>query len=302
MSNETHKNLLVKPNNYTLGADASEEASPLHISSYTSKQSFKELKNDVNIGLVLNYISGSHFNVKIIGQLVKITNNFIKNRKTRSSRLPFNSSESVYHSNQAKTNLRDIVKGYFSKPYTKFITLTFAPNKKINKGRNLFDPSYTHPCVKLFIRKLQKMYPDFKYVCVAERHKSGQIHYHMLAQIPYLEKEKVQKMFPYGATRIDSVKNNSEMGKYLTKISYEMSKYLSKDNSNTFKGHKRYFCSKSIRRIKLSDYDKQNFIKKTFMTLKFIETGSYRYLNSFNEGICYWFITSEEINIKNYET
>src|SRR4030042_2512524 len=146
----------------------------------------KELNVELNTGLVLNSISGSEsVGVSVIGQLVKVRKFFKKASKLKSKRVSFNSYYDNYSSTRSVGNLKDIIKGYFSKPNIKFITLTYDPKLKNNQNK-IFDISESHKKVKLFIRKLQIRYPNFKYVCVAERHLSGAIHYHLLALIPYI--------------------------------------------------------------------------------------------------------------------
>jgi hypothetical protein len=141
---------------------------------------------------------------------------------------------------------------------------------------------------KLFIRKLQLKFRNLKYICVCERHKSGQIHYHLLAIIPYVDKAEIQRMWVYGASRIDAVDSNENMGSYLTKMTNEMSKYLTKDHQSFFKGHKRYFCSKGVQIVRVSMGTQ--FIKNVFYGLNLYDAGQYSFDYYGNTGLGWWFM------------
>ncbi len=125
--------------------------------------------------------------------------------------------------------------------YDKFITLTF-------NNEQAFDITNLKVCyhyVQLFLRKLKRRYPDLKYIVVAEFQKRGAVHYHILANIPFITEEERIVLWPYGFSKVLAVQSTTQLALYL-------SKYLGKrfDDKRKF-GHKLYTTSKGLRKPKV---------------------------------------------------
>lgn len=125
----------------------------------------------------------------------------------------------------------------------KFFTLTFADSVKDFKTAN-------HE-FRIFIKRVKRKYPLFKYVAVPEfqdKTRGGVIHYHMLCNLPYMPVsglEELHQLWGQGwidLRRIDKVEN---LGAY-------MAKYLGKQNfDNRLFGVKNFllqwiYCSREL--------------------------------------------------------
>jgi hypothetical protein len=129
---------------------------------------------------------------------------------------------------RASSNLRRLIRS--NSDLITFITLTFAKNLKDIKIANKFFQS--------FIKKMKKIYPDFKYIAVPEFQKRGAVHYHLLCNInDYLPNKSLAKIWNHGFVNIKKVKNS--------KIDTYLSKYLTKDIDNRLFGHRLYLYSQN---------------------------------------------------------
>lgn len=114
----------------------------------------------------------------------------------------------------------------------KFITLTFA--------YNMTDIESANACFNIFLTKLRKKYPNLKFIKVIEFQKRGAVHYHMLANIPYINWRKFEEDFwPYGNTSIRRLDQNDNVGAYITK-------YMCKELDERLKGFKCYSMSQNL--------------------------------------------------------
>jgi hypothetical protein len=281
------------------------DGSQQHVTRNTYS-SFSETKNNLNIGLVLNSISVSDekLQVKKIGSLLKVTKYYKRSNNSLSVAVDdditrvFNVEVGTNNLYQAKTDLRDKIKGYFTNiKYFKFITLTFDPKLKINQNKNLYNPTDTHKCVKQFILKLQSKYGYFKYIWVVEPHPtSGRMHYHMLADLPYIDKDVFHSYWVYGErSRIECPRGIRDIHAYMAKVCNEMSKYLDKTkNISSLKGHKRYSSSKSVRVESIVDH-KSSYVERVLLSGEPIKTGCYSFSNTFFVGDTYWFLYDHDI-------
>lgn len=104
----------------------------------------------------------------------------------------------------------------------RFMTLTFnTPLLDLNKANPLF---------RNFVKRLSRLYPQFKYLCVPEfQPNSGRVHYHLLCNLPYIEKSELESLWSHGFVFIRKVDSVDNMGAYVCK-------YLGKANFD-----KRYF-------------------------------------------------------------
>lgn len=130
-----------------------------------------------------------------------------------------------------------------------FLTLTFDP--KVLRADDL---SVSNVRVKEFLRRCRRIMPDFSYIIVPERHKSGRVHYHAVINVdhklrPQLVPIRIRNKLEYrialwdnGFSMVSEINDKLDAAKYL-------SKYLSK----TFEkgqglGRKRLYSSKGLRR------------------------------------------------------
>lgn len=98
---------------------------------------------------------------------------------------------------------------------TKFMTLTFRDE--------IFDLNIANSYFRSFIKRLSRLYPAFKYLCVPEFQKSGRVHYHLLCNIPFIEKNYLESVWGLGFCFIRKVDSVSNLGAYVCK-------YLGKAN------------------------------------------------------------------------
>jgi len=104
----------------------------------------------------------------------------------------------------------------------KFMTLTF--------NTPCTDLAVANPLFRNFIKRLSRLYPAFKYICVPEfQPTSGRVHYHLLCNLPYIEKLSLEKIWQNGFVFIRKVDSIDNLGAYVCK-------YLGKANFD-----KRYF-------------------------------------------------------------
>jgi hypothetical protein len=146
------------------------------------------------------------------------------------------------NSSTTKNLVRTLIGGNFFEDNgvkDKFISLTFKNTKKFDIS-NLSECNVRH---QIFIKKLQKLHPNLKYIMIPEVQKErNAIHYHMLTNIPYMEKKTLQKLWPYGFSDIRVKDSYIKAGKYLTK-------YLTKDKGNeSFFRKRRVYTSHNLYR------------------------------------------------------
>lgn len=120
----------------------------------------------------------------------------------------------------------------------KFITLTF-------NDEQVFDINNLKACLPFyqkFMRKLKSKYKNIKYITVPEFQKRGAVHYHILCDIPYIQKSELQMLWEHGFSKPLAVKNSLHLAFYLTK-------YLRKRFDDPRKqGHRLYYSSRGLRR------------------------------------------------------
>lgn len=120
---------------------------------------------------------------------------------------------------------------------SKFVTLTFAENiKDVKMANKLFDK---------FIKRLKYKFKDIKYVAVIEfqdKNKRGAVHYHMIANLPYIKAKELQEIWSYGYIKINAIDKVDNIGAYVIK-------YMTKDQADErLQGLKAYNCSKGLER------------------------------------------------------
>ena len=166
-----------------------------------------------------------------------------------------------------------------------FITLTIAENlTDINKANRRF---------RYFIDKIQRIYKDFKYICIPEFQKRGAVHYHLLTNInidderfiyKQVDKEKFKhiKYWNDGFTKVDNLEKD------IKKIIGYISKYMTKYIDNRLYNHRRYFYSRNlikptINYLNLNEPKHLEYYLKTLNNKSLIYNNSY--INSYNQEL-----------------
>lgn len=139
---------------------------------------------------------------------------------------------------KAKAEFRRLVLANFDNG-AKFITLTFRDTQAFD----IRSPEATNKEFKKFIQKLRRRFGDFKFVRVIEfqdANKRGAVHYHFIADLPYIDYEDLSKLWGLGFVGINYIKNCDNVGAY-------MSKYMAKDMEDPrLEGKKSYTTSRNL--------------------------------------------------------
>lgn len=143
--------------------------------------------------------------------------------------------------NRSKFNLQRLVKAN-EQEFKTFITLTFE--------ENVTDIEVANRKFRYWRDSMQRVFKEFKYVCVPEFQKRGAVHYHLLTNlqigvhtdliIPQTNK-KSQYDVKYWNNGFSSVFDLKDMNV----VGY-ISKYMTKDIDNRLFGKRRYFNSKNL--------------------------------------------------------
>lgn len=152
-------------------------------------------------------------------------NNF-KRSKTLSEQ------ESLREDNVRRTRIKIRRLVNTNQDLVKFMTLTY--------NRSVPDLTTSNLIFRKFIKRLKRLYPDFKYLCVPEFQKDvdfmgnvklggGSVHYHLLCNLPFIEKKELEGIWGNGFAFIRKVDSIDNLGAYVCK-------YLGKANFD-----KRYF-------------------------------------------------------------
>lgn len=135
------------------------------------------------------------------------------------------------------------------KHWKTFITLTFK--------EQITDVNIAYQKFRSFIYKIQRIYKNFKYICVPEFQKRGAIHYHLLSNIDindnrfiFLQVDnnyfKHIKYWNEGFTSVEEIEGD------IKKILGYISKYMTKDIDNRLFSHRRYYSSKNLEKPHIS--------------------------------------------------
>ncbi len=133
-----------------------------------------------------------------------------------------------------------------------FITLTFD-DKKSDDG-SFTDITKCNLIFSNFIKRLKRHYPDLRYLAVPEfqgdyyyhskikKEFGGNIHYHVLSNLPYTANSRLAEIWKYGFIKINNVRHVSRVGLYVAK-------YIAKELfDGRLKGKKKVFYSRQLKR------------------------------------------------------
>lgn len=176
----------------------------------------------------------------------------------------------------AKTNCKE---------WKTFITLTFE--------ENIIDINRANKKFRYFVDKIQRIYKDFKYICIPEFQKRGAVHYHLLTNISlnderFIYKQEDNKKFYHikywneGFTKVDNLEKD------IKKIIGYISKYMTKDIDNRLYNHRRYFYSRNLQKpsisfLNLNEPKHLEFYKKILNNKSLIYDNTY--INPYNQEL-----------------
>lgn len=169
-----------------------------------------------------------------------------------------------------------------------FITLTFK--------ENITDLKYANKRFRYFIDKVQRVYKDFKYICITEFQKRGATHYHLLTNIPcdsyIIPKRQIKRLYKAdikgykeleyydikywidGFSSAEPIKNEPK------KVIGYISKYMTKNIDKRLFNHHRYFFSRNLKIPKIDYINLNNSQELKFLTKK-IQGKEIKYQNEY---------------------
>ena len=174
-------------------------------------------------------ISGKFIDIYEYDKLVVVGfNRDINLSKKSEERSNNQKSQSSIH--RTKKNIKNITNS--NPQLTKFLTLTFK--------KNVNDIDYANYEFMQFVKRMKFKYIDFQYLAVIEFQKRGAVHYHIICNLPYVNKKLIAKKWRHGFIKIKRIKRINNMGGYI-------SKYVSKDSDNMkLFNKKKFFHSKDL--------------------------------------------------------
>jgi len=138
---------------------------------------------------------------------------------------------------KAVSTIRRLIHANFEK-YAKFISLTFKNTEKFN----IQSLTECNDRKVTFLAKLRSINHKVKYICVPEYQDRGAVHYHVICNLPYLEKKVLKKLWPYGFSDIRAIDEVSRQAHYVAK-------YVQKNRLDPrFDGRRTYVTSTNLLR------------------------------------------------------
>ncbi|MFA4942779.1 MAG: hypothetical protein WC564_04045 [Patescibacteria group bacterium] len=163
-----------------------------------------------------------------------------------------------------------------------FITLTFDSHKF--GDRPFTDFKECNLIFSNFIKRLKRKYPDLKYLAVPEfqsdyyhrtnirKEFGGNIHYHLLSNLPFIENTELEKIWGYGFIKINNIRQVSAVGPYVAK-------YIGKELfDGRLNGKKKLFYSRNLNRSKIIiTYSKvKEYLNNLKLPLKLLHETTYK--------------------------
>lgn len=148
--------------------------------------------------------------------------------------------------------------------FKSFITLTFK--------ENITDLSFANKQFHNFVRKIRRVVPEFKYLCVPEFQKRGAVHYHLMTNLdpkshkdiitPQKNNDTKNKMYDvkfwlHGFTSVFDLNladNNFSVALYL-------GKYFWKDIDNRLFGHRKIMYSQNLKKPEILKFNSKEVEK-----------------------------------------
>lgn len=117
--------------------------------------------------------------------------------------------------------IKDKVRSNFT-AFDRFVTLTFDPKSAEKLGMDVKNPKeckkvfkrFIHNRLKRWLRKNHPAYAEkFKYLAVVEFQKGGNVHFHMIARLPYIDNKGWTKVGEEGWTEVNGRKRKGKWEK-----------------------------------------------------------------------------------------
>jgi hypothetical protein len=140
---------------------------------------------------------------------------------------------------RARMELRRTINASFD-VHSKFLTLTFA--------ENITDVKTANAIYSKFMRKMKRKYGSIKYATVIEFQQRGAVHYHMIADLPYISKQELARIWGQGFVKINDITGQNG-GDGVDNVGAYVTAYMTKDQSDPrLNGQKAYFTSRNLER------------------------------------------------------
>ena len=162
------------------------------------------------------------------------SNSRVKLGRVKGKKSNFNADNVYKNCCRAKKKIRQLCNNN-SHLLTKFITLTFADQSITEDKIKLANSFYSK-----FIKRLEYYFNQkIEYLTVPELTKNGVIHYHMLSNIPYIDKDILEDIWGFGKVYISKIESINNVGAYV-------SSYVDKDFGKALPGVRHFFKSKGV--------------------------------------------------------
>lgn len=153
----------------------------------------------------------------------------------------------------------------------KFITLTLSETQPSIKQAN---KDFKH-----FIQKLHYRFGDFRYLAVLQLQRRGAVHYHMLADLPYINSQVLSTLWDKGSVNIQGIRQVGNVGEYITC-------HLGNDPYDTrLYGQRLYFTSRNLKKPVTHRGDKAAEIAQGVKTNK--EVAAWNFQNPYQGQVNY---------------
>jgi len=174
---------------------------------------------------------------------------------------------------KAMNTIRRLSVGNFRLDEMKHLTLTFMDDLDFD----IRDITVCNKKFTKFAKKLRRKYNSFKYVKVAEfqdKNNRGAVHYHVMCNLPFVDPEKVERLWGYGFIKIR--KPPYDIAKYLFK-------YLIKNSGDKRFNNKRSWShSNNLETPKIYYQQMANSARHDLAERNLSPNFSYSYDSNFN--------------------
>ena len=139
------------------------------------------------------------------------------------------------------TALKQICYNSFEPNGSVFLTLTFDPKKFPDK--DLKNVTVTHGEFKLFIKRMNDHYNNFKYISTFAQQENGNWHYHLICNLPVETAEyDIYRIWKNGFIKLYAITNDN----FKKRINYLIKNM--NESADKLRGRKGYLCSKNVER------------------------------------------------------
>jgi len=139
---------------------------------------------------------------------------------------------------RTRTNLCDLINSNFGAG-NRFILLTFRDNiQSLDEACRLFSA---------FVKRMNRRYPNFKYVAVPEFHLKGRVHIHLVTDLAFTDKALFEnELWQYGFVKFKRIYQKKDYN--MLNLGLYLSKYLTKDTNRILFGRRKFWSSRNLER------------------------------------------------------